>query len=386
MRQLSTDNDVVVPVGKVVHVLVTAEDVIHNWTVPSFGSKLDAVPGRVTATSLSAIPVVILLIIAIPSFKLLFLQYSYPKPDLTIKATGYQWYWGHEYPDQGGFSFDSTNGEGDGIRILQNGAFTILADTTPDGSAEKPFEIATPSDLEAIPDSSSDNYVLTANIDMTAAGLFDPILMYSGTFDGRGYEIQNIDLDHNASPQHTAIFGSLAAGALIKRVGVTSATVRSGSAITYAAPLVAATIGVITIQDCWATGGTVTTDGNQAGGLIGNIAASGTVTRCWSANVISGVVGAQVGGCIGNSAGTTDTGNFHDSDVATYLGCNHRSNHNSRLLGHWWNGDHGWQSSRWPNREHSCQRYRDSVLVSQCYFRRGGSPGRWVHWEFCGNY
>lgn len=56
----------------------------------------------------TAIPILILLIIAIPSFKLLFLQYSYPKPDLTIKATGSQWFWTHEYQDQGGFSFDST--------------------------------------------------------------------------------------------------------------------------------------------------------------------------------------------------------------------------------------------------------------------------------------
>ena len=49
-RLLAVDNEVVVPVGKVVHVLVTASDVIHNWTVPSFGSKVDAVPGRTTAT------------------------------------------------------------------------------------------------------------------------------------------------------------------------------------------------------------------------------------------------------------------------------------------------------------------------------------------------
>ena len=49
-RLLTTDNDVVVPVNKVVHVLVTANDVIHNWTIPSFGSKVDAVPGRTTAT------------------------------------------------------------------------------------------------------------------------------------------------------------------------------------------------------------------------------------------------------------------------------------------------------------------------------------------------
>ena len=50
VRQLSVDNEIAVPEGKVVHMLVTASDVIHNWTIPSFGSKVDAVPGRVTAT------------------------------------------------------------------------------------------------------------------------------------------------------------------------------------------------------------------------------------------------------------------------------------------------------------------------------------------------
>ena len=49
-RLLSVDNEVVLPVGKTVHVLITASDVIHNWTIPSFGAKVDAVPGRVTAT------------------------------------------------------------------------------------------------------------------------------------------------------------------------------------------------------------------------------------------------------------------------------------------------------------------------------------------------
>jgi len=49
-RLLSVDNEIVVPVNKVVHVLVTSNDVIHNWTIPSFASKTDAVPGRITAT------------------------------------------------------------------------------------------------------------------------------------------------------------------------------------------------------------------------------------------------------------------------------------------------------------------------------------------------
>lgn len=49
-RLLATDNDVVVPVNKTVRVIVTATDVIHNWAVPSFGLKMDAIPGRLNET------------------------------------------------------------------------------------------------------------------------------------------------------------------------------------------------------------------------------------------------------------------------------------------------------------------------------------------------
>jgi cytochrome c oxidase subunit II len=50
VRQLAVDNEIAVPVGKVIQLLITSNDVIHSWTVPSFGSKMQAVPGRVTAT------------------------------------------------------------------------------------------------------------------------------------------------------------------------------------------------------------------------------------------------------------------------------------------------------------------------------------------------
>jgi cytochrome c oxidase subunit 2 len=45
-------------------------------------------------------PVLILMFIAIFSFKLLFAYHDMPKPDMTVKVTGYQWYWGYAYPDQ----------------------------------------------------------------------------------------------------------------------------------------------------------------------------------------------------------------------------------------------------------------------------------------------
>ncbi len=54
----------------------------------------------------TVIPILILVAIAIPSFRLLFAQYDFPKPDVTITATGSQWYWSYEYPDEG-IRFDS---------------------------------------------------------------------------------------------------------------------------------------------------------------------------------------------------------------------------------------------------------------------------------------
>ena len=52
------------------------------------------------------VPCLILIVMAVPSFKVLYSQDTIPKADVTIKAIGYQWYWGYEYPDENIF-FDS---------------------------------------------------------------------------------------------------------------------------------------------------------------------------------------------------------------------------------------------------------------------------------------
>jgi cytochrome c oxidase subunit 2 len=82
------------------------------YVMVRYSEKNNPEPSRVTHNTFievawTVVPIIILVVIAVPSFKLLNLQYSYPKPDLTIKATGYQWYWGYEYPDLGGHSFDA---------------------------------------------------------------------------------------------------------------------------------------------------------------------------------------------------------------------------------------------------------------------------------------
>ena len=77
-----------------------------------FNSKANPVPARWSHNTYveilwTALPVLILTFIAIFSFKLLFAYHDMPPPDLTVKATGYQWYWGYEYPDQKIPEFDS---------------------------------------------------------------------------------------------------------------------------------------------------------------------------------------------------------------------------------------------------------------------------------------
>jgi cytochrome c oxidase subunit II len=55
----------------------------------------------------TAIPVLILVVIAIPSFKLLYFMDRAVNPEMTLKAIGRQWYWSYEYPDHGDFTFDA---------------------------------------------------------------------------------------------------------------------------------------------------------------------------------------------------------------------------------------------------------------------------------------
>ena len=80
--------------------------------VVKFNARANPVPSRTTHNTLievawTLIPVLILVAIAVPSFRLLFLQLDIPKADLTIKATGKQWYWSYAYPDNGKFEFNS---------------------------------------------------------------------------------------------------------------------------------------------------------------------------------------------------------------------------------------------------------------------------------------
>ncbi|MCP5372368.1 MAG: cytochrome c oxidase subunit II [Hyphomicrobiales bacterium] len=77
-----------------------------------FNHKANPVPSKTSHNTLleivwTAVPILILVVIAVPSLKVLYFADKAPDADMTLKVTGHQWYWSYEYPDNGEFAFDS---------------------------------------------------------------------------------------------------------------------------------------------------------------------------------------------------------------------------------------------------------------------------------------
>lgn len=83
-----------------------------GFIIIRFNARRNPVPSRTSHNTLlevvwTIVPVIILVVIAIPSLKLLYHSGRTPQADMTLKVTGHQWYWTYNYPDHGDFSFDS---------------------------------------------------------------------------------------------------------------------------------------------------------------------------------------------------------------------------------------------------------------------------------------
>ena len=125
-------------------VLMTAISVfvlgLMLYVMVRFNARANPEPSKTTHNTLveviwTVVPIVILVVIAIPSFRLLYFQREIPEADMTVKAVGYQWYWGYEYPDHGDFAFDSLmlsdEERGDQPRLLATDtAMVVPVDTT----------------------------------------------------------------------------------------------------------------------------------------------------------------------------------------------------------------------------------------------------------------
>ena len=86
-----------------------------------FNRKANPVPSKTSHNTLieiiwTVVPIIILVVIAIPSFKLLYFGDRIEKADMTLKAVGYQWYWGYEYVDHEGLEFEAVMLEEDELK------------------------------------------------------------------------------------------------------------------------------------------------------------------------------------------------------------------------------------------------------------------------------
>lgn len=96
----------------IISAIVAFVTVLLVYVLIRFNAKANPVPSTTTHNVLleviwTVVPVVILIVIAVPSFKLLFFEARNPEPEVTVKVTGYQWYWGYEYPENGDIAITS---------------------------------------------------------------------------------------------------------------------------------------------------------------------------------------------------------------------------------------------------------------------------------------
>jgi cytochrome c oxidase subunit 2 len=98
------------------------------WIVIRYNAKRNPTPQKWSHNTFleitwTVLPVIILLIIAVPSFRLLYYNDKIEDADMTLKAIGHQWYWSYEYPDHGDFTFDALMVEEED---LQEGQLRLL--------------------------------------------------------------------------------------------------------------------------------------------------------------------------------------------------------------------------------------------------------------------
>ena len=102
-------NDILMPIitGICVFVLLLLAYVCWNFRKEKNPTPAQFTHNTTVEIAWTAAPVLILMFIAIFSFRLLYAYHDMPRPDMTVKVTGNQWYWNYAYPDHGAFTFDS---------------------------------------------------------------------------------------------------------------------------------------------------------------------------------------------------------------------------------------------------------------------------------------
>jgi cytochrome c oxidase subunit 2 len=152
-------DDILMPVITVISVFVL---VLLLYVVWRFNEKSNPTPSKTTHNTLIEViwtiaPVIILVFIAIPSFRLLTMQLTFPPADVFIKVTGSQWQWHYDYPkDQGDFGFDSVI-KADSELKPENGDIRLLS---VDNEAVVPVNKVVQLEVTSAPDGVIHSFVI----------------------------------------------------------------------------------------------------------------------------------------------------------------------------------------------------------------------------------
>jgi cytochrome c oxidase subunit 2 len=109
MDQVESFHDLLLVIITAISVFVLA---LLLYVMVRFRESRNPTPSKTSHNTMievlwTVVPIMILVVIAIPSFKLLYYADRTPDAEMTVKAVGHQWYWSYEYPDNGNFTFDS---------------------------------------------------------------------------------------------------------------------------------------------------------------------------------------------------------------------------------------------------------------------------------------
>ena len=214
------------------------------------------------------------------------------------------------------------------VTVGIDGSLRMCLDIT-DKKPMRPSIITTGAALAAIEGGDMyGHYVLGNDIDLTGFGNWTPIgddtRPFAGVFDGMGYSIINLSCVNGSAP--AGLFGTVTGQ--VKRVTLVEPTIESGASNQWAGAIAARTVGndagnhplrgASQIARCNVLGGLLTTNGDQAGGIVGEHDVGSVITVCVCAIELSGSIGTLVGAIIGDSsAGDTPfTDIFWNSDAA----------------------------------------------------------------------
>jgi cytochrome c oxidase subunit II len=114
----------------IITIITALVAVLLAWVIWRFDAKRHPTPTRTSHNTpleiaWTVIPVLILVVIAIPSFRLVYFEDRTADADMTLKVTGHQWYWEYAYPDQGNIDFASNIVPADQLKLGQLRLLTV---------------------------------------------------------------------------------------------------------------------------------------------------------------------------------------------------------------------------------------------------------------------